>query len=185
MGPTSKTENTVGEILKAAIGVVTSGVGAYIALVLKDRFDLRGKARAADAEEFKKASAWLNDQTVAVLRSTEFYSGLDRRRLEPIDQLTHAYEGNRSVLFHDSELNALFLELLADVTTFRQEVAKLTVPEGDPVLLTTTSRANRLYGGADAKRQSIEEANALDAGARRLADKGAAFIDRAKRQLKA
>lgn len=173
------------DLLKALLSVVTGGIGAYIALLAKDFVDRGTNARAADIEEYKKIRIILTDALVATLESADFLSGMVRARFtDRLNDLRHAYEGGRSLIFHNPRLNVQFVALLKNAEDFQMQVANLTIPEGDPPKVTTRPRADRVYPSDETRKQSGDEAKILDGLAKRLAAACKAFIDDGKRQLR-
>ncbi|MFM2465123.1 hypothetical protein P0D87_15875 [Paraburkholderia sp. RL17-368-BIF-A] len=178
-------ERTIPELLKGLGSVLTSGVGAYLALHLKDLFDRRGQSRTADLDEYKKVSSLLTDRVIAALDSSDFLAGTPRAEFwQQLNDLIVAYEGNRELIFHDQQLNADFHALRKITTEFVTEVSRLTVTEGNPPQFTTRPRANRVYPTDESRRQNAEEANVLDQAARQLGSRSRKFIDQAKRRLR-
>ncbi|MEM5405106.1 hypothetical protein [Paraburkholderia unamae] len=172
------------QAIKAAVGIVTAGIGAYIALWLKEKFDRSGQTRAADLDEYRKATASLTDAVIATLQAPDFLAGMSRRAFfAPLHDLSYAYQGERQLIFHDPLLNEAFRNVLAKSDTFLMKVSELTVPEGDQ--MTTRSRAERVYPTDDSRRRSAEEAKTLDSQAKELAKICRAFVDEGKRRLRA
>lgn len=179
-------DQSIQDILKGVGSVATSGIGAYLALLLKDRFDKRGQSRAADLEEYKRVRSFLTDRAIAALDNPDFLGGTLRSEFwGQLNDLVSAYEANREVIFHDQRLNAEFHTLRNLTADFLQAVSQYTVTEGNPERFTTRPRADRVYPSDESKRQSAEEAKFLDQAAKQLGSKSRQLVDDAKRRLRA
>jgi hypothetical protein len=179
-------EVQVNEFFKALLNVGTAGVGSLIALFAKDHLDRGANARKSDTEEFKKIQAIVTDALIATLSSPDFLGGMTKSQFfVQLNDLIHAYEGDRAIIFHNKELNTSFRSLLATTGAFQMEVARLTIPEGEPSRVTTRPRADRIYPSEESTRQSREEASDLDRQSRALATELRTFSDIAKQALRA
>jgi hypothetical protein len=100
-----------------------------------------------------------------------------------LNDLSHAYQRERHLIFHDPLLNEAFRNLLTKTETFLTNVNALTVPEGDQ--MTTRPQAERVYPTDDSRNRSAEEAKTLDGEAKEWAKICRAFVDEGKRCLRA
>ncbi|MDN7561204.1 hypothetical protein [Burkholderia orbicola] len=169
--------------LTGLITIVTSGVGAFLALRVKEKYDRREQLRAADLEEFKKVTAHLSHAVASALLEQDFLAGVRRSEFYvPLYELRYEYQDNRTFVFHDKTLNTHFQSVLAATGDFMNAIAELTVREGDE--LTTRPRAERVYSDDDTRRRHAEEAKTLNAMARELGNKCRSFLDAGKQRLR-
>ncbi|VVD29969.1 hypothetical protein [Paraburkholderia dioscoreae] len=176
---------TFQDLLKGVGSVVTSGIGAYLALLLKDRFDKRGQSRTADLEEYKKVTSFLTERVIAALDNPDFLGGtLQSEFWGQLNDLLGAYEAKRELIFHDQHLNARFHAIRNLTAGFVEAVAQYTVNEGNPPRMTTRPRADRVYPSDESRKRSAEEAGMLDRAAKQLGARSRELVDDAKRRLR-
>ncbi len=169
--------------LSGLITIVTSGIGAFLALRVKEKYDRREQLRTADLEEFKKVTSHLSHAVASALLEQDFLAGVRRSEFYlPLYELRYEYQDNRTFVFHDKTLNAHFQTILALTGDFMNTIAELAVREGDE--LTTRPRAERVYYNDDTRRRHADDAKTLNAKARELGNRCRAFLDEGKQRLR-
>ncbi|KFG92971.1 hypothetical protein GQ56_0134080 [Burkholderia paludis] len=169
--------------LTGLITIVTSGIGAFLALRVKEKYDRREQLRTADLDEFKKITSHLSHAVVNALLEQDFLAGVRRNEFyTPLYELRYEYQDTRTFVFHEKALNTQFQTVLVLTGEFMNAIAELTVREGDE--LTTRPRAERVYYDDDTRRRHAEDAKTLNAKARELGNKCRMFLDAGKQLLR-
>ena len=158
--------------------ILTSAIGAYLALWAKDRWSRSDQQRDADIARSKNLQSILPLEWAQELSGVSFYGGVPKNSLKPIEQLLMEFPSLSTHHFHDAKLNKEVTQLLSSVSDFQEKIAALTTTDGSN--LSTKYRASDI----ESKKRGVAEGNQLDQIALQLSQRIGSFVDLARRQLR-